>query len=78
MLINLDDFTNLPVVEFATPHPAFWSNRGNYSPTPGLWQNAETLEAGLTWICGETDAHGIYQLHVTDRTAEKVAELPLP
>jgi hypothetical protein len=77
-LINLDDFTNLPVVEFATPHPAFINKKGEYTSTPGLWQDVDTLEAGITWICGETDAHGIYYLHVTDLTAEKVAELPLP
>lgn len=76
-LISLDDF-NLPVVEFATPHPSFWSDQGDFNPTPGLWQDEDTLEAGITWICGETDAHGIYHLHVTDLTAEKVAELPLP
>ena len=76
-LISLDDF-NLPVVEFSTPHPASLNNQGQYNRTPGLWQDVDTLEAGITWVCGDTDAYGIYHLHVTDLTAEKVAELPLP
>jgi hypothetical protein len=77
-LIELDDFTNLPIVEFSAPQPFLWNSQGDYDVTPGLWQDADTLEVGLTWLCADTNANGTYQLHLNGRTAEKVAEPPTP
>ena len=77
-LIDLDDFTNLPVVEFSAPQPLLWNSQGEYDLSPGMWQDADTLEVGLTWLCNESDVHGVYQLRMNGRTAEKVAEAPTP
>jgi hypothetical protein len=74
-MISLTDF-NLPIVEFSRPQPVFTNSQGEYDPNPGIWQDANTLEVGLMWLCSDAQAPGVYQLQVNGRTATKVAELP--
>ncbi len=78
-LVTLANFSGFPTVTGARPQPTVWGGGDGPSiPKPGEWIGNQTLKIGISWICAETDAHGIYQLDVYGRTAEKVAELELP
>lgn len=77
-LIDLADITGFPSVENSYPQPHLWHGDGTFEPSPGEWLDGQTLAAPVSWICAETDAHGVYQLDVNGRTAEKIAEIDLP
>ncbi|MBK8901188.1 MAG: hypothetical protein IPM53_08400 [Anaerolineaceae bacterium] len=78
-LIDLADFSGLPVVDGAMPQPnLFGPGDGPFDPVPGEWIDDQTLATRLVWYCSQSDAAGVYALDVDGRTAEKTGELEHP
>lgn len=78
-LVELADFSGLPVVENAIPQPnLFDPNGGPFDPTPGTWLDGQTLATRLTWYCSQSDAAGVYALDIDGRTAVKISDPELP
>lgn len=78
-LVELADFSGLPVVENALAQPdLFAPNGGPFNPTPGTWIDDHTLATRLTWYCVTSDAAGVYALEVNGRTAVKISDPELP
>lgn len=78
-LVELADFSGLPVVENALPQPdLFDPNGGPFTPTPGTWLDDHTLATRLTWYCSTSDAAGVYALDLNGRTAVQISDQDLP
>jgi hypothetical protein len=73
-LLRQDDIQGIPMSDQAETFFPEWHKDVGF---PGSWTSASTLEVAMRWACIEDGpGNGIYKIDVTNRTAEKIADLP--